>query len=783
MWADHTRPLLWALDLAVVLCIAASLWVLCQYTDLTQAISHIQQRLSVEYGAPIWLPSSLRNVYLPTFHQRMGTLRDDRWIRLCNFTELDDGSIDIFYGVFRLDELPPYRALSYTWGPAHGIPEDADTVLRTDFGGTTAQSTMPKNLLRAIRRLSQINPGMYYWIDFICINQADVRERTEQVNMMHVIYQGAEAVDVWLGDWSPHLERVQGIVADLAGMETEWGSLWRPPKHPNRHAFVSPLGVSILQERDWELLTDFMSRRWFHRLWALQEFALGREVRILCGDDVFDHEELTAAAPFLYSQSHIMKMKYGRSDAAGSAIVQQSLLKDVVNNVTILPSYLPTSISTGNEAGLDYEAVLAWVYWRSAATLATDARDYVYGIVGIANAIMDSWNERFRDSEHLTQSYTAFEADYTMSTEEVFRAFTLRLMHGSPGIRAIALIQPGPEHEFQDRQGDRSYTLPSWIPNLADRDRLPLSNGGAMTMHIPSRPNASVFGNRSIVQRFSQHGHSLHVHGMRIGNITRRMPLLFPYTPEPSACLNYMANLQNIVRELPERHSTTGESPIAVLLSVFAVGDDLGGRNRSAFPIWKLEKLLADMTVFTLWVHMSETANKFMSVDELLITREASAATIDIVRSVPGLPPDFLSRELVNLRRPENVFLWGTWQNDLEFVFRHYKHTAVHAMYDASQTCYELIQRFERVKGSRLFAIQGSALESLQDQARLLGIGPDMADHGDEVWAVQGSEWPFVLRRNRTTGTYRFLGEAYVHGIMRGELFEEDLTLREIVLR
>ena len=47
---------------------------------------------------------------------------------------------------------------------------------------------------------------------------------------------------------------------------------------------------------------------------------------------------------------------------------------------------------------------------------------------------------------------------------------------------------------------------------------------------------------------------------------------------------------------------------------------------------------------------------------------------------------------------------------------------------------------------------------------------------GDEIWAIPGSEWPFVLRAGHGGGApiFRFLGDAYVHGIMRVQWWESQ---------
>jgi hypothetical protein len=57
-----------------------------------------------------------------------------------------------------------------------------------------------------------------------------------------------------------------------------------------------------------------------------------------------------------------------------------------------------------------------------------------------------------------------------------------------------------------------------------------------------------------------------------------------------------------------------------------------------------------------------------------------------------------------------------------------------------------------------------------------LGLGPESLEKGDEVWVLQGARVPFVLRENwdwREEGTYKVVGEAYVHGVMHGEMVEE----------
>lgn len=61
----------------------------------------------------------------------------------------------------------------------------------------------------------------------------------------------------------------------------------------------------------------------------------------------------------------------------------------------------------------------------------------------------------------------------------------------------------------------------------------------------------------------------------------------------------------------------------------------------------------------------------------------------------------------------------------------------------------------------------------------LLGLVNWSTQGGDEIWALAGSRVPFTLRKEYSDGQgdeprYRLIGDAYVHGIMHGEVIEED---------
>lgn len=58
----------------------------------------------------------------------------------------------------------------------------------------------------------------------------------------------------------------------------------------------------------------------------------------------------------------------------------------------------------------------------------------------------------------------------------------------------------------------------------------------------------------------------------------------------------------------------------------------------------------------------------------------------------------------------------------------------------------------------------------------LLGLADAYTQAGDEVWALAGSRVPFTLRKEVSDGSaeprYRLIGDAYVHGVMHGDVIE-----------
>lgn len=118
----------------------------------------------------------------------------------------------------------------------------------------------------------------YYWIDAICINQANPSEQGHQVNMMGRIYSQAAGVFTWLGLASEEMDLAMKSI--------------NVPEH-----LREPSGSRDITEKT---RVELETNPYWERMWIIQEFTLAREIIILCGRNKTRWEKLEEACRFRY---------------------------------------------------------------------------------------------------------------------------------------------------------------------------------------------------------------------------------------------------------------------------------------------------------------------------------------------------------------------------------------------------------------------------------------------------------------------------------------------------
>ncbi|KAF2022478.1 hypothetical protein EK21DRAFT_12408, partial [Setomelanomma holmii] len=118
---------------------------------------------------------------------------EEATIRLLTIDPISQSDLGVCgqLSTYPLASIPHYTAISYTWGdPKRAVP------IRLNGH----QVYVMRNLKQALRRLRSLNLGVPIWVDAICINHADSKERTEQVQLMRQIYETAILTIVYLGE-------------------------------------------------------------------------------------------------------------------------------------------------------------------------------------------------------------------------------------------------------------------------------------------------------------------------------------------------------------------------------------------------------------------------------------------------------------------------------------------------------------------------------------------------------------------------------------------------------
>ncbi|KAI1865321.1 uncharacterized protein JN550_008369 [Neoarthrinium moseri] len=280
-----------------------------------------------------------------------------------------------------LSSHPEYDAISYTWADESGNASASQTIL---VSGTPFQVT--RNCEMALKRVRMQFSTRRVWIDAVCIDQENVDERGHQVGLMPRIYSRAKNVLSYIGEATPESRAITQAL--LRG---------QPASH----------GV-------WY---DIVSRRYFTRLWILQEVALARKAVLVCGEDSVPWEVVRKET------SHLRRSP-------------------------ILPPVFFFDYKIYSSPGQLLDLLVL-----AQSCSATDPRDKVFALLGLLPS------GRIGD----------LEANYNLTVRQIYIQVALHLAEAVGWPRVLV-------HAGADRQGE-TVALPTWVPDWnwskdRPRDRL-----------------------------------------------------------------------------------------------------------------------------------------------------------------------------------------------------------------------------------------------------------------------------------------------------------------------
>jgi hypothetical protein len=352
---------------------------------------------------------------------------------------------------------PSYQALSYVWETGQQTEE-----LLTPDGILTITGSL-HNALRSLRRK---NRAITLWVDAICINQKDEKEKVKQIRLLPVIFQKASFAYAFLeGGESINTAMEMLIQVGVKAAKEKRSRLHRfgdgvEDKHDIQRRIqsacstedtASGCGISLnetgqddLDEEDdwpedlpkvpvawrgrpiphlddevWTSVKELFRLPYFRRVWIVQEVVAALNVKIVCGKWTIDWSDLHLAI-------EVVDRHFQLSDT------------DVSHITSSWEPFLSLAAQREWEARSSRWS-LSMLLEHFRYTESTLSRDRLFAMLGLAN----DGNE------------VDFEPDYSSTLEEIVLRFARVFVRQGRGMQ---LLYRAGLHGDVDR-------FPSWIPD------------------------------------------------------------------------------------------------------------------------------------------------------------------------------------------------------------------------------------------------------------------------------------------------------------------------------
>ncbi|KAF2117943.1 heterokaryon incompatibility protein-domain-containing protein [Lophiotrema nucula] len=291
---------------------------------------------------------------------------------------------------------PPFTALSYTWGPP-----DSTSLIIID----NQSFPVRKNLWSALSSYrKKINDGTFrglLWVDAVCINQQDTRERSHQVNMMDAIFSQANTVLVWLGPEEDDSSRVLEYIRTMPSLDYEkdqgppssYARLLPKPEYqgiqfviPKPDFTIDDLFQELFDQQLDQAFLALFQRAYWTRMWIVQEVLLAKNLVILCGDQLCDWSTMVSIASDLLYLGRFLGLDGLPVDKFSNTQISTARLRHLQSQIVGSPAYyiltkgMDSSRLQQREAGWEIRELIQTWYQQECA----DPRDRVYALLGLS---------------------------------------------------------------------------------------------------------------------------------------------------------------------------------------------------------------------------------------------------------------------------------------------------------------------------------------------------------------------------------------------------------------
>ncbi|KAK3331733.1 heterokaryon incompatibility protein-domain-containing protein [Cercophora scortea] len=649
-------------------------------------------------------------------------------IRLFQLTTSPSGCIQLNLERFFLSpesatSLPPFLATSYVWGTPPTHPADTPSIILN--GTRTPILESAHGLFRAMlmpRNRKVFPPATtWWWMDCVCINQADIVERSAQVPLMSTIYRLAARTIIWLGEASADSDLAIQFLRVLSRC------------NPRSQVSEDPPEVREGAEASWQAVARLLERKWWERVWTLQEFLIGDNGTLFCGgDSSLTVNEVFKGVGRLWDWHQVKP-----------SLIPRESYEKAWNRLRLLEWYA---------AGMPMPLVAMMAY--TSTSRVSDPRDRIYSLLGLAT----EKDQRMAGQPDYRSDAAVLYARFAKSFVETYQSLDIVCV-----ARALGDDVVEEEKEVGDRIGAR---LASWVPDWSLRRRY--------------SPPVLCMASQSVGQHIGNFRplHSVNFSCSYVASGNKRPKVTFSEDLREMTCagvfLDYidgLGGLKQVRKELVECVQSTSKTNAPMISDSDDAGDVRSTESRQAMCSLLFDCISRCLVLDRIDRYFRHPAPRSTYSREFRVLCQIAA------RNPADVYPTFSEW----FKHNKNLRIGGiTLEEAIQATaslgpMGTYLEPRQRASGDKLS---ELSQDIYAISGWRSFLSRSRDTTSsmgkrlIVTNGGLLGMAPREARKGDLVCVLLGCSIPLVLREVPGEETFTVVGECYVDGYMNGEVCE-----------
>ncbi|KAM0552636.1 hypothetical protein ACHAPJ_007733 [Fusarium lateritium] len=320
----------------------------------------------------------------------------------------------------------PYEALSYAWG---------EQSMQEEIIMNGKNMVVTTSLYDALCHLRRPHEDRILWVDALCIDQSNIKERSHQVGHMGEIYGKADNVVIWLGRVDSDTGVLISAIDKFKDVVPPGAFRTWPREDPRWREQWLKLGLDKSDfSKSISGLHSFTKQPWFNRVWILQEVANAKKAIIECN--------------------------YGNINAKIFALLPRLLGIEVYAQCQAVLDIMPGPAKLSSWWG--QERNLCTLLWRFRGCQASDPRDRVYALLGMVSDMTDKTIQAdySKDEQTVIKDLWRYFFDKELSIDDSDRMTMKDLQYELPRLstqhlkeRLKNMASPNSLEKFLSRQG------------------------------------------------------------------------------------------------------------------------------------------------------------------------------------------------------------------------------------------------------------------------------------------------------------------------------------------